>query len=187
MAKIQNNIFLRGLTGSLGDQFVIRRDRAGRTIIANKPVFDENREFTESQKSHHNAFRQATTYARFAREQEVYVLKAAGTPQTPYNVAVADWFHAPQVLEIDTSGFTGKKGQVIRIRAVDDVMVTHVSVVIHGDNNAALEEGEALPSQQDKTLWIYTAKSDTPTASIARVSATAEDLPGHHQRMTVSL
>jgi hypothetical protein len=49
MARVHNNIFVRGLSGAVGDQFVIRRTRSGKTIIANKPTFDENREFTESQ------------------------------------------------------------------------------------------------------------------------------------------
>ena len=92
MAKIHNNIFVRGLTGSVGDQFVIRQTRSGRTIIANKPMFDTNREFTEPQKAQQEAFRQATTYAKFARNHLVYVEKAKGTDVTPYNLAVADWF-----------------------------------------------------------------------------------------------
>src|SRR5687768_11530420 len=116
MARIKNNIFVRGLTGSVGDQFVIRQDRAGRTIIANKPMFDDNREFTPTQKTQQEAFRQATTYAKFAKEQEIYIAKAAGTPMTAYNVAVADWFREPQVLEIDTRGWTGEMGQTIRIK-----------------------------------------------------------------------
>ena len=187
MAKVHNNIFVRGLTGAVGDQFVIRKTRSGKTIIANKPVFDENREFTENQKSHQKAFQQAAEYARWAREQQVYILKAAGTALTSYNVAVADWFHAPEVLEIDTSGCTGQKGQTIRVRAIDDVMVTHVAVVIKGANEAVLEQGEAIPSQQDRTLWIYSLKSDVPMTPAPYVFATAEDLPGHQSRMAVSL
>ena len=32
MAEVYNNIFVRGLTGAVDDQFVIRRTRSGKTI-----------------------------------------------------------------------------------------------------------------------------------------------------------
>src|SRR5215212_2937298 len=89
LARIFNNIFVRGLTGSVGDQFVIRKTRYGQTIIANKPMFDENREFTDPQKAQQEAFRQATNYAKFAKNQPVYVNLAKGTNVTGYNIAVA--------------------------------------------------------------------------------------------------
>jgi len=46
MAKIRKNLLIRGLTGSVGDQFVIKTTRSGKTIISNKPEFDDDREFT---------------------------------------------------------------------------------------------------------------------------------------------
>jgi hypothetical protein len=96
MARIFNNIFVRGLTGSVGEQFIIRRTRYGQTIIANKPMFDENREFSETQLTHQEAFREATRYAKFAKDHPVYVARAQGTGASSYNVAVADWFGAPR-------------------------------------------------------------------------------------------
>ncbi len=41
MAKVNNNIFVRGLSGSLGDQFVIRKGRGGETIVSNMPSSSE--------------------------------------------------------------------------------------------------------------------------------------------------
>ena len=35
-------------------------------------------------------------------------------------VAVADWFHAPEVDEVDVSGYKGTVGDAIVIRAGDD-------------------------------------------------------------------
>src|SRR5215212_2392755 len=119
LARIFNNIFVRGLTGSVGDQFVIRKTRYGQTIIANKPMFDENREFTEAQLAHHEAFRQATTYAKIAKTQPLYVELAKGTGASGYNIAVEDWFGQPQVLEIDANSWNGEVGQTIRVKAID--------------------------------------------------------------------
>jgi hypothetical protein len=46
MARVRKNLLIRGLTGSVGDQFVIKTTRSGKTIISNKPEFDDDREFT---------------------------------------------------------------------------------------------------------------------------------------------
>lgn len=184
MAKVFNNIFVRGLTGSLGDQFVIRKTRSGRTIIANKPTFDENRVFNEEQLAHQEAFRQATTYAKVAKDQPVYISKAQGTPQTAYNLAVADWFRHPQVIEIDARGWTGAVGQSIHVRAVDDMQVKRVTVTIRDESLALLEEGEAVQSPTDRLLWTYTTQTSISLASSPQVAATAEDLPGHTNTLT---
>ena len=47
MAEVHNKIFARGRTGAVGDPFVIHKTKSGRTIIANQPMFAENREFSE--------------------------------------------------------------------------------------------------------------------------------------------
>jgi len=85
MAKVRNNVIVRGLSGAFGDQLVIKIDKAGRTIVANKPEFDENRVFTPAQLEHQEAFREARAYAKDAKDQQVYVEKAAGTPMSPAN------------------------------------------------------------------------------------------------------
>jgi len=90
MAKVRNNVIVRGLSGSFGEQMVIRIDKAGRTIVSNKPEFDENRVFTSDQQAQQEKFREAVAYAKDVKEEEVYLTKAEGTPMSPYNVAMAD-------------------------------------------------------------------------------------------------
>ena len=68
MAKVRNNVVMRGLSGSFGDQMVIKIDKAGRTIVSNKPEFDPNRQFTPQQLDHQEAFREAANYAKVAKE-----------------------------------------------------------------------------------------------------------------------
>src|SRR5512138_3309361 len=96
MAKVRNNIFVRGLTGAVGDQFVIRRGRGGNTVISNKPSFGEDRQFNENQLAHQEAFRHAILYARTVKNDELYIKKAEGTSMTPFNAAVADFFREPR-------------------------------------------------------------------------------------------
>jgi hypothetical protein len=186
MARVHNNIFVRGLSGAVGDQFVIRRTRSGKTIIANKPTFDENREFTESQKSHQSAFREATAYAKKAKTLPLYIEIAKATNSISYNRAVADWFGKPEILQLDANGWNGEMGRTIRIKAQDDTMVTRVEVVIHQDGTI-LERGEAVPSETDGLTWTYvTSTHVTPAAGIL-LEAKAYDLPGNCGAASVSL
>ncbi|MCB9112829.1 MAG: hypothetical protein H6634_16425 [Anaerolineales bacterium] len=175
MAKIRKNIIIQGFSGTLGDQLIIKQDKAGRTILAVPPTFSENRTFSEAQQAQHEKFREASTYAKDAKSEEIYQEKAEGTPQTPYNVAMADWFHAPEVKEIDLSGWNGGANEVIRIRAVDDVEVAQVTVLITDGGGAVLEQGSA--ANVGSGWWHYTTEGDTSGAS--RIVASARDLPGN--------
>ena len=180
MAKVRQNIVIHGLSGSLGDQLVIRQDKAGRTIVGAKPNFRPNRGFSDPQKTHQQAFREAAAYAQAVKDQPIYINKAAGTPLNPYNVAMADWFHAPEILDMDLSGWNGQAGQVIRVKAVDDVLVKQVSVVISDKNDAVLEQGAA--KSVDGLWWEYA--TTTAAAGGCKVLASAQDLPGHTAEMT---
>ncbi len=59
MAKVRQNIVVQGLSGSLGDQLTIRQDKAGRTIISAKRTLNPNQVFSDAQKLHQQAFREA--------------------------------------------------------------------------------------------------------------------------------
>ena len=177
MAKVRNNIFVRGLSGAVGDQFVIKTTRSGKTIITNMPTFGEDRVFSEAQISHQSAFREASAYARSAKTQPVYVERANATNSIPYNVAISDWFGKPQVLEIDIKGWTGQAGQPIRVRAQDNVHVASVQVAIEDKDGKRLEEGEAV--QAEGLWWTYITTSAMPQAALQRVIAVARDLPGN--------
>src|ERR1044071_7025253 len=186
MAKVHNNIFVRGLTGSVGDQFVIRRTRSGKTIIANKPKFDDNRQFTEKQKTHQDVFREATSYARFAQEQPAYIEMAKKTGSTAYNIAISDWFGTPSVLEINVDHWTGEVGQTICVKARDKVMVARVTVVIRDADENVLEAGEAVQSKDGSAWWNYTTQSVIKMTPFPIVEATAQDLPGNTDTFVIS-
>jgi hypothetical protein len=111
----------------------------------------------------------------------VYVEKAKGTNATPYNVAVADWFGQPEVLDIDISGWTGQIGQTIHVKAQDNVKVTSVQVMIRENNGSAtsMEQGEAVQSEIDGLMWAYTTTTLVPMTPGTRLDVSARDLPGN--------
>jgi hypothetical protein len=164
---------MQGLTGLLGDQLLVRTDKAGRTIVGSKPTFKEARTFSEAQLKHQQEFREGVIYARANKHLEVYRQKAQGTPQNAYNVALKDWFNGPEIKALDTSKWSGQPGQVIRVWAIDDVRVDKVSVEITSADNATQEKGEAV--QVDEMWWEY--RTTIRTGPDARFRVTAMDLP----------
>jgi hypothetical protein len=180
MARVRKNLAMQGLTGLLGDQILLRTDKAGRTIVGTRPTRSESREFTAAQLEQQASFREAVIYARASKDLEVYHQKAAGTPQNAYNVAVSDWFNPPTIKVLDTSAWSGQPGEVIRVWAIDDVKVNSVSVEITRPDGTLLEKGEAV--QVDAMWWDYT--TTVPAVPGARIKATAMDLPSNIAEMT---
>jgi hypothetical protein len=179
MARVRKNQVMQGLTGLIGDQILVRTDKAGRTIVGSKPTFKEDRTFSAAQLEHHQEFREGVIYARANKDLEVYKEKAAGTPQNAYNVAMSDWFNAPEIKVLDTSAWSGQPGEVIRVWAIDDVKVNSVSVEITRPDGTLLEKGEAV--QVDAMWWDYTTTASAVPG--ARVKATAIDLPSNIAEM----
>jgi hypothetical protein len=168
MAKVVNNIFVRGLSGQVGGQFVIRRLRDGRTIVCKSPDFS-NRELSESQKEHHGRVKMAAAYARDAsRNNPLYARLAEGTMLNAYNVAIRDWFHAPEIQRL------GRYGAAVRIWATDDTQVAGVTVFILDEKGTTLEQGEAARGRGD--WWEYLP------ATSGKIVVEARDLPGNKAR-----
>ena len=100
MAKVQNNVLVRGIKGSIGE-VVFRVMPDGKTYVSGKPDFS-SRKFSKGQKNHQSRFKEAAAYARqAARRQPIYAQLAVGTIQSPYNWALSDWFHPPVIHSIE--------------------------------------------------------------------------------------
>ena len=183
MAKVLDNIVTEGLSGKLGRRLVFRKGRNGKTIVATRPTFSQDRVFNPSQLAHQEAFKQATQYAKVAKDQPLYGNLARGADATAYNLAVADWFGQPEVLEINASAWTGMIGQVIRVKAQDDTQVVSVQVTIENADGTIYEQGQAIPSETEGLWWVYTTMSQVTISADVSVTATAKDLPGNSQGM----
>ena len=169
MAKVIDNILVRGLSGKLGDQVVFRRLKDGRTIVCNKPDFS-NRKLSKSQKGHHKRFQAAAAYASAAsRTHPIYAQLAEGTMKNAYNIALGDWFHAPVIHRVE------RRGKTIRIEATDDVLVASVQVTILDANGKVVEKGDGTRGKGD--WWEYKA------TAAGKVLVEAEDLAGNVGRM----
>lgn len=186
MARLYSNIVILGSNGLIGGQFANPQTRLEKTILASPPSFDDYRKANETKKAYEAAVRESTTYANFAQTQDVYIKKAKRCGVTPYYIALADWFEAPNVLEINVDSWTGKLGQTIGVKARDNVKVERVTVVVRDADENVLEMGEAVQSAPGSAWWNYTTKSYVKMTPFPIVEVTAYDLPGNSDTFVIS-
>jgi len=127
----------------------------------------------------HEKFQQATIYGKSvltnAATKAAYEVKAE-PGQSAYNVAVADFFHAPDIEEVDTTTYTGLVGSTIRVRATDDFKVAKVHVVIANTDGTLVEEADAV-LQTNGIDWLFTAKKANASLAGDKITVTAYDNP----------
>ncbi len=175
MAKSQNNVVTHGLSGKIGDMLIFRQ-QGGKTIVSTKS--NKPRKQSEKQKEHQKRFQRATLYAKAAQATEEYLTAAASKGKTPYLVAVADFFNAPDIDQIDVSAYTGNPGDMIRIRVTDDFSVKSVTIRISNNDGSLVEEGAAQPDALG-IEWIYTAAATNGNLSGDKIEVFASDTPGN--------
>lgn len=164
MAKVRKNVYVRGLSGGIGDM-VLRQMPNGETYISSKPDFSR-RKFSRDQKQHQSRFQQAAAYARRAAKSEpIYAQMAAGTVLSAYNVALSDWFNPPVIHRIE------RKGGKVSVYASDNVKVTRVEVRILDEEGQVVEVGDA--AQVGTDVWEFGSSAE------GRVVVKVWDLAGN--------
>jgi hypothetical protein len=186
MAKSKNNIVTHGLSGKLGELLVFRQVR-GETIVSQMPA--TSTKVSAKQETARKNFQQATLYGSNAIKDpvtsELYSAVAKKKGLSAYNVAVADFFHAPDIETVDVSQYAGVAGDEIRIIASDDFAVKSVRVNISNHDGSWSEEGEA--TQSVGNLWIYVATQNIDTLEGSKIVISASDLPGNVTSETLEL
>jgi hypothetical protein len=176
-----------GLSGKVGNMVVFRQ-YAGETVVSKMPV--KSNKVTLSQAEQRVHFQRATVYAKAAiydsitgEMYEAVARKKKGI--SAYNVAVADFYHAPDIETLDFSAYRGMAGDKIRIIVSDDFAVKSVHVKISRTDGMTVEEGQA--SREPGNLWIYVATSNNDMMDGDRIAVTASDFPGNITREEESL
>lgn len=179
--------FFSGMRGRIGD--ILARIWKGRTYISTIPTFPKNRKFSKEQIAHQDRFRDAAFYAKAVMKDDSlrmkYEPKAEKLQLTVYNVAIRDFFRPPKIKSIIADQYSGKPGDEIVIRAIDDVEVVRVHIVLK-KNGEVVEEGDAVRDRFNPTLWRYAAKKENEPSG-TMIEGCAHDLPGHLTKKQVEL
>jgi hypothetical protein len=187
MAKTKNNIFMMGLSGTIGKQMTLSQ-KAGDTIVGKKRG-SSNIPATEEQLDIQSRFKIASIYALAAISDPITkaaYAAAAKSNQSAYNVALADAFTPPEIVSIDTASFHGTAGDTVFIRAIDYFKVVSVRVVIQDNAGLPLEVGDAV-LQKNGLDWKYTIASTFPAGMATKITVTAMDLPANQTKKEVAV
>nr|WP_315223421.1 hypothetical protein [uncultured Flavobacterium sp.] len=179
MAESKNNIITHGLSGKVGD-IIVFSQRGSKTIVSKAPK-ERSGAPTEKQKQHIARFQEAIIYAKAAIKDAATkaMYEANADPQnniSAYNIAVADMLNAPKIEEINLSLYTGKKGDSIGIKVIDDFKVATVNVIIENADGTLVEEGNAKISTNGLD-WIYTATVENIDLAGDKITIQATDIP----------
>ena len=175
--KAELDPIVHALRGSAGN-FVYRKVR-GKTVMSAKPVRDESA-LTPAQEEHRLRFKKAVAYSKTAlannEVRPLYDAMAKDRNKPVFSVAVADYFNAPVIHEVDVFGYNGNIGDTISILASDDFEVVNVHVMIADTQGNMIENGNAVETAPGSGQWIYTAT--VSNESNVNVQVVAVDRPG---------
>ncbi|SDH44843.1 hypothetical protein [Chitinophaga filiformis] len=181
MARAKNNLLLAQVSGTIGKQLTVTQ-RAGQVILGKAKTKKGKRyKFSPKQLNVQTRFTIATEYAASVKADPDMVaayMAVAKPGQNANNLAIRDFYNAPEIHELKADEYTGKAGQHIRVRATDDFRVYQVVISIYTASGVLVEEGNALQSRNG-IEWVYTARNDNPEYTGGKVRAMAEDLPGN--------
>ena len=187
MASTETNIILKGVSGMLGGQVVLKQIN-GKTVICKAPP-KRGKNVPDTQKKQMSRFQQAVAYARkMISEPNTRALYAAKTEpgKRVFNRALADFMKPPVVHEIDTFRCSGRAGDEITVKATDDFLVTGVKVSLYGPDRALIEQGECTPGDVE-SVWVYSLHASFDEATICQVTAAARDFAGNETVAVVDL
>ena len=176
MAKVELKSALSALRGRM-DNWVYRRTRYG-TSVGKRPIFSVAP--TAAQLAVRQRFRLAAAYAKSALLDPAlrsrYEIAARARALSASSVALTDYLTLPVVDAIDTSGYHGRVGDVIKVTAFDDFEVAGVTVAVRDGEGAILMQGAAV--LQDGR-WSYAATAAIQVGEDVTIEAVATDRPGH--------
>ena len=179
MARVARNIVTQGLSGMIGGALVFRQ-RGEETIVSQAPG-KQDRPATEAEKAHRSKFGMAILYGKGvntdATSKGEYAKQAQGN-QSAFNVAVADFMSAPEIDEIDVTNYTGAVGSTIRVRAMDDFLVSRVLIIVENSDGTIADQGDAVLDANGLD-WIWTATTNNASLTGDKITVRVNDLPGN--------
>jgi hypothetical protein len=181
MAKVKDNVMVKGFSGTIGKQLTFRQI-GGETFVSNyqkAPAIAP----TEKKLAAQARFGIATAYARKAiKDPDLKAMYQAVVKggQRAFNIAMIDALNAPVVESIQAENYHGLLGDQVIIRAKDDFKVTAVVVSIYNQAGELIEEGNAIIQNEVEMKWLYKVQQENPGLAGSKIIAVAKDLPGNN-------
>jgi hypothetical protein len=188
MAKVKDNVLVKGFSGTIGRELTFRQI-GGETFVSKyqkAPAVAA----TEKKLAVQTKFGVATAYARRAvKDPEVKAMYQAVVKggQRAFNIAVMDALQAPVVESIQADNYIGRVGDPIIVRATDDFKVAAVVVSVHNQAGNLVEQGNAIMRENENLDWLYSVKKKNPGYTGSKITAVATDLPGNIASLSINV
>jgi hypothetical protein len=179
MGYVSENDLIEGIRGRVGNKIVFRK-LGSRTIASRRP--SRGLISNDKQLAHQERFKLAAQYAKAkmldpAAKAMYDAIAATREATSSFAIAVGDFLKAPEIKEINTGGYTGKVGDVILVKAIDDVKVTSVKITIAKADGTLIETGASVlaPGEVD---WKYVATQVAAVPGV-KITVAVTDFPGN--------
>ena len=176
--KLVLNSSIQKLTGTM-DGWVYRQ-RDGQTVVSRRPRRSGPQEESAAQSRQRDRFAEAIAYARRVLadplQRQWYTEFARARGRRADKVLVSDYLTAPEIRQVDLTGYHGQPGDLIRAMAEDDIEVVEVKVTIATSAGEKLEEGLAA---RVHGIWQYVATTAAAAGADLRITLAAKDRPGN--------
>ena len=161
MAVVKDNVFINGISGKLGKQLVFKHWN-GKTFVCvkSKPTTKESLK----QKENRSKFKKASIFARIMMDdpaKKAEYKKIAKELKLPnaYTAAVTEYMRKPDIQEVDTTNYSGKANEEIKVKVKKKGFeVEEVQVIIMDKEGKVVEEGKAKKGVANH--WIYSTLVD---------------------------
>jgi hypothetical protein len=187
MTEVNLNETVDGYRGSIG-RLVFKRYR-GRTIVGRKPKIEKPP--TEAQIAHRERFKEAAAFGKSALADtallEFYTPIALERDISVYALAMGDFMKLPAIKPLDLTKYKGQIGDVIEIRATDDIGLAGLEVTIHRVGGVTIERGSAVETGARSGKWIYTATAQVASGSDIVIEAKGIDHAGNVAKIVETL
>ena len=184
MTEANLNPTVDGYRGSIG-RLVFKKYK-GRTIVAKKPV--RTREPSLAELARRERFKDAVAYAKPVladpAAREFYELIALQRDISVYALAVGDYLKQPRIKPLNLTKYKGNIGDMIQIRAVDDIGLAYLDVEIVAQDGPPIESGKALETGAGTGKWTYTATAQVALGSDIFIEVKGADHAGNETQMT---
>jgi hypothetical protein len=179
MARSINNILTKGLSGMVGKQLVFRTWN-GKTFISVAPKKPKKQ--SPLQKENRSKFKMATVFAKSMMKDPVKkaeykeIAKKLKLPNA-YTAAITEYMRKPEIKEVDTTDYSGKTGEHIKIKVRKrSFEVQDVEVIVVDLNGEVIEEGKATKSKGD---WIYRTSAEVAGRESVQIMIKVKDRTGN--------
>ena len=173
MAKIKLNPVFEQMRGQIGE--LVFKHYGDEVVVARKPDLS-GVEPTTAQIAAQARFREAVLYGKMVvadpATKTLYQAAARAEGKPMFSLAVADFYHAPEVTEVDMSNYG------VDWQKTPDGKFAMVLALADADGNP-LEQGPALETPAGSGRWVYLVTVAVAAGTTVRLTVTVNDRPGN--------